>query len=303
MKKIDFHVHILDPISAEDSASYFRDYCLRKDVEAIGIMACTENGEHLDCNEQAMAIHRLLPNSYVFAALLRNEDFVEQAKRYMREGFHGIKLLDGKPSEYRYYGYGIDDPRYEPFFAYAEQEEIPLLFHNNDPARFWDRERMTPYELEQGWLYDESLPPHEDFFCMIENVLAKHPRLRIALAHFGFYADDLERASRLLEAYPNLMLDATPALCIFEDLSATPEQTRAFFIRYHDRIFYGTDVYNEITGSTREKNDQKTALMQAFYEGDAPLTYGKYSVKGMQFDPSLLQEIYCDNALRFIGQM
>ena len=119
MKKIDFHVHISDPIPLAETAAHFRELCARKGYEGVCMMAFfRESGDvHSTCNEDALALKTMLPGSYAFAALSHEQDFVEQTKAYMQAGFDGIKILEGKPSLYRTYGYGLNHPRFEAFFA------------------------------------------------------------------------------------------------------------------------------------------------------------------------------------------
>ena len=149
MKKLDFHTHITnETVTPEECAAYFRDMCDRHGLDGIVIHAATYNsaGPHPDCNEKALVISRLLGGAPAFASLHHHRDFVEQTKEYMLQGFKGIKLLEGKPSIWRYYGYTYDAPRFEPFFAYAEEYAIPLLIHNTVCLR------ILPAFLAQGIL-------------------------------------------------------------------------------------------------------------------------------------------------------
>ena len=305
MKKIDFHVHITsDETTVKESIENFSALCERQGLSGVCVLAAehSSSGFHPNTNEKALEISRALGGSFAFATLLQGRDFVEQAKEYMDIGFRGIKLLQGKPSEYRYFGYGYEHPRYDAFFAYAEANEIPLIIHNNDPARNWDITKVSEASKAKGWYYDETMPSQEYFFKIMENVLEKYPNLRAALAHMGFYSDNIDRAAALMEKCPNLMMDMTPAPIIYEQLSLTPEKTKEFIYKYQDRIFYGTDVSNKIEGKIRAFNDQKVALMKAFYEGDAEYFDGKYKVVGMNIDRDVLEKIYYKNAMSFIGE-
>lgn len=302
MKRLDFHVHMLHDISIKESAEYFTDMCRRKGHIGVGIMAISVDGDddYPNCNEDALLLREIMPNSYAFASLHHDRDFVEQTKKYMSDGFNGIKLLEGKPSLYRRYGYGFDHPRFEPFFAYAEEQGIPLVIHNNDPAMHWDKSKMSERAISKGWYYDDSIPPHEYYFKVFEDILERHPQLRVAVAHAGFYSNDLDRAERLLDKYPNFMLDMTPAPIIFQELSETPEHTEAFLHKYHERLIYGTDAENLLTEDRRELNDRKTALMDAFYEGTGIFTEKRYTVRGFDLPKYILEDIYYNNAMRFM---
>lgn len=303
MKKIDFHVHHSDNIPLADTVQNFRDMCKRKGYVGICTHAYVRDGAtgyHPDCNEAAMALKQAMPEAYAFAALHHERDLVAQAKEYMAAGFDGIKLLEGKPNTYRYNGFGYEAPTFEAFFAYAEEAEIPLMIHNNDPISHWSIETATPRAIEMGWVYDETYPSQEWFFAALEDVLHRHPRLRAALAHMGFYADKLPRAAALLDACPNLYLDITPAPVIYEHLSATPEESRAFFEKYHERLIYGTDAQNDLTGFAREYNDTKTDIISTFLEGSTPRRIGKYDIHPIGLPTEMLENIYYNNAMRFV---
>ena len=303
MKKFDFHVHFTDEsISPEESARYFNDMCERKGYEGVGLIASSFNslGAHPDCNEKALKLKSMIPGSFAFAALHRERDFVEQTEEYMAGEFAGIKLIGGKPSQYRHFGYGYEHPRYEPFFAYCEKYGVPLLIHNNDPISHWDVTKATPRAIKMGWVYDETLPSQAWFFEVMENVLARHPKLKVALAHLGFYSNNLAHAAELLEKYENLVFDITPAPVIFEELSATPKQSEAFFKKYHERLIFGTDANNNLVGETREYNDTKTEMVKTFLMGDAPRTVGKYRVVPIGLEEYMVENIYYHNGMRFI---
>lgn len=118
MKKIDFHVHINSPIPIEDTVKYFNDMCKRFGYCGVGIMstiAASSHGDDPECNNRALEIKRLMPGSFAFASLDHKRDFISQTREYMSSGFDGIKILEGKPSVYRYYGYGLDCERFDRF--------------------------------------------------------------------------------------------------------------------------------------------------------------------------------------------
>jgi len=304
MEKIDFHVHCISDISAERSASYFRDMMERKSYKGIcvqGLMHCC-GVYYANGNALALTISKLLPESYAFAGLDHGRDFIEQTKEYMAMGFRGIKLLEGKPTEWRYFGYSYNSPEFEKFFSYCETEKIPLLIHNNDPLNNWDMTKATKRAIENGWVYDETVPSQEWFFEQLEQVLMRHTNLRAAIAHFGFYADCISRAEHLIEMCPNLMMDITPAIDIYSQLSKNPKEAKAFFEKYHTRILYGTDADNELIGFAREYNDLKVEIITHFLEGDEPKEIGNDWIHPIKMEEKMLENIYYNNAMRFISR-
>ena len=306
MKKLDFHVHLQKGLPIEQATAYFKDMCYRHGYEGVAIMSLYyDHGEYFpECNDVALRIKDALKNSYAFASLLPNEDFALQAKRYMQSGFDGIKLIrGGKPNHQRLSGHFYDSWIYSDFFALAEEEQIPILMHNNDPALNWDITRASQRAIEKGWVYDNTFPSHEYFFCVLENLLQQYPRLNIALAHMGFYSEDLDRAQALLDKYPKLKFDITPALNIYFEMSADREKARKFFLDNSERLIFGTDAENELVGFAREYNDKKNLITSTFLSGNANSEYvfDDKIIRPIGLQSHILDNIYYNNALRFIS--
>ena len=304
MKKIDFHVHHHEAVTNARGAEYLRDMMERHGYSGICLQALPHSSEGFSTenNENCMEVSRLLPNSYCFAGLNHDRDLIEQTKEYMERGFKGIKLLEGKPSEWRAHKHTYSEPRFMEFFDFCEKEQIPLMIHNNDPLINWDLSKADARAIEKGWVYDAAVPSQEWFFEQLETALLAHPNLRAALAHFGFYSNDIPRARRLMEACPKLHMDITPALCIYGQLSETPAEAEAFFREYHTRILYGTDADSNLNGFPREYNDLKVRTITHFLEGDAPKQIGKQLICPIRLDQEMLENIYYNNALRFIKE-
>lgn len=309
MKKIDFHVHLAVFYPVEKSVADLKAMCEKNGYETVCLQTFTHGDNHHIpwANDAAFKVHKQLPGSYLFAGIFHDgTSYVEQAKKCMDMGADGIKLLIGKPSEYRDLNVKYDDPVVDEFFTYAEQEDIPVLLHHNDPEKHWDKTRMKPENIEKGWYYDpETMPSCAWFDEELEKMLAKHPNLRIALAHMGFYADKLDRLTELMEKYPKLYMDITPALDIFEDLSANPKKAEEFFRRYEDRIFYGTDAWSDLgeNEANRKYNEKKVKIVRHFLceEGDAVID-GQFT-SSISLTEEQQEKIYYYNCLRFMKKL
>ena len=305
MKKLDFHVHVTSEITVDETIRNFSEMCERKGYEGVGIMTLWHHSDGYlpsNYNEISLEVKRGMPGSYAFAALDCNKDLLEQAKRCMDAGFDGIKLLSGKPSEYRLFGYSYDDPRFDKLFEYAEENQVPMLLHNNDPLIHWDIAKISKRAIEKGWYYDDTMPNQEYFFSALDNVLERFQKLRVAIAHLGFYSDNLGRAEAMLEKYHNLMFDITPALIIYDQMSMTPKQSETFFKKYHDRLIYGTDAENDLVGEVRAYNDLKTNITDTFLEGKENLDLKGHVITPIHLEEYMLQNIYYNNAKKFIKQ-
>ncbi len=74
----------------------------------------------------------------------------------------------------QYAGVAADDPRLEPYFALAEELDIPVCFHTGFS------EPMTPYTTDPDFRVRYNNP------LLLEDVLVKHPKLRLYIAHGGY---------------------------------------------------------------------------------------------------------------------
>ena len=302
MKKIDFHVHINKDIPIEETVSCFTDMCKRYGYEGVNILAWTFDFPE-KCNETCLTVSKLIPNSHAFCCLLPGIDYAEQAEKLMSMGFEGIKLIrGGKPNYYREYGHLFDDEIYEGFFALAEEKQYPIIMHNNDPEANWDITKVSERAIARGWYYDESVPSHERYFESVDNVLKRHPNLKIALAHMGFYSENIDKAFDMMEKYPNLYMDFTPALNIIEELSRVRDKAELFFRKYHDRIFIGTDATNVLVGYDREKNDKKNTILPYFLGGGESAELYGLKIAPIKLETYMLENIYYNTAMKFIAK-
>jgi predicted TIM-barrel fold metal-dependent hydrolase len=222
----------------------------------------------------------------------------------MERGFDGIKLIrGGKPSHHRISGHAYDSEIYEDFFAFAEEERIPILMHNNDPATSWDITKATKRAIENGWVYDETYPTHEYYYSLVDKILEKYPKLNLSLAHLGFYSEDLDRAIALLEKYPCLRFDITPALNIYFEMSEYPQKAKDFFEHYRDRLIFGTDADSDLEGFAREYNDKKNRITTAFLEGKfgKEVVFDGNIIRPIELSAEILEDIYYNNAKRFLA--
>lgn len=245
-----------------------------------------------------------------YSAIARDVDhrwtlsLAEQVDRLTAMGCDGIKMLNGKPNCRKASGLALDCVVYDDYFARLEQRGLPVLWHVNDPEEFWDPEAAPAWARGPGWLYDETFPTKEAIYAECERVLARHPRLRIIFAHFYFLSDDLPRASALLERYPNVCLDLAPGIEMLHNFSKRPQEAREFFLRYQDRILFGTDL---APGGPRSRiwvvrNFLETDE-QFHVPTDEPLFWPDHRtmIQGIALPQDALRRIYAGNFRRVVS--
>jgi len=169
----------------------------------------------------------------------------EQAGLLYALGGADIKLLASKPTGRKRLGVPVDGPYFEPFFKACETLDMPLLWHVADPEEFWEPDQLPAWAREQGWGYDASYASKEDLYRETENVLERHPGLRVVLPHFYFLSAHLDRAAAILERFPGVHFDLAPGIELYYNLSRDVGRSRDFFVRFSDRILFGTDILSK----------------------------------------------------------
>ena len=262
--------------------------------------------------------------AYAFGALdysahfrgsgLASDDLVEQADRLQRQGFDGIKMAEGKTAVYARLPDRFNGPLFRPLFAWMEAQRVPLLMHVADPARFWDPARAA---IER-WSYAQGdFPIRQEQYAELEQVLVRHPRLTVILAHLLFLWDELPQAARFLEAHPSVAFDLTPGVEGYFLLSQDPEAAREFILCYQDRLIYGTDIGAEslLTPSQLVHPARESAsawLVRAFLEtdwdfpvpsgmGDVLDLFAGQRLRGVALPIPVLEKIYFRNFERMVG--
>lgn len=129
-----------------------------------------------------------------------------------------------------YAGYDLSDPEFEPYLKICERYDIPVAIHTGGgPPEISYIDRFKNYRITLG-----------DPF-LIEDVLIKHPKLRIYLMHAGevFY----EHAVRLMFAYPQLYTDIAVLLWVHPLTKSYVVDflRRAKEANVLDRVMFGSD--------------------------------------------------------------
>jgi hypothetical protein len=218
-------------------------------------VVCTPHQSRLSLVPDALHLKAHFPDRvYVFGGMDISALFIvpEQAGSIFADyvdtlralGCDGVKMIEGKPSMRKMLPIPrFDGQIYEPYWARLAERGMPLIFHVNDPEEFWDPIRAPGWAREQGWFYgDGSFIDNEAQYTEVLNVLDRYPELKVVFAHFFFLSAQLPRLAEYLDRYPNMVVDLTPGIEMYHNFSAAPDAARAFFLKYQDRIVYGTDI-------------------------------------------------------------
>lgn len=119
---------------------------------------------------------------------------------------------------------------------------MPILWHVNAPETFWDDKNAPSWAKERGWFYDDSYINNEEQYGQVLRLPERHPRLKIFFAHFFFMSAQLDRLDAIMQRYPNIMVDLTPGIEMYENFSKDIGSAGAFINKYSKHIVYGTDI-------------------------------------------------------------
>ncbi|MBI2431638.1 MAG: amidohydrolase [Candidatus Hydrogenedentes bacterium] len=217
-------------------------------------------------------------------------------KEYLALGAKGVKLYTGHSN---FYDRPLQNDQMREFYAFCEQNGVPICWHVN----------MGNYGKE------------------LEEVLAQYPKLKLIIPHFGvgFFSpggDVMQQLGELMDVCPGVYTDCsfgTRDILVsgLEKVSQFPEEFRAYYEKYQDRIVWGTDMV--ITGNREKSKEWIASVIRAcrdmhekseYYfwmaaDGTAyslPNRRNPYGyLRGLKLPPAILKKVYGDNLLRLLG--
>jgi hypothetical protein len=228
-------------------------------------------------------------------------------------GCDGIKMIEGKPDMRKMLPIPpFDGTEFAPFWEKMVQTQTPLLFHVNDPEEFWDAARIPEWARQRGWFYgDGTYINNETQYTEIFNVLSRNPTLKVIFAHFFFLSAQLPRLADLFDLYPNVYVDLTPGIEMYHNFSAAVDKTREFFLKYQDRILFGTDIGARALLSSPQtdiqlsESQERVTLIRNFLENPGEFTLhpdggflfgtSKTPFHGLDLPDTVLNKIYHKN--------
>lgn len=315
----DSHHHIEDVEPIEKTTETFRQLMDFFGYDRILLLALHDWMREDGCVDPTNSMRALYekqalqPRVYAFAGLQHFGDqrdtpqgYREQLRRAWEMGFDGLKMWEEKPGMRKKLGYALDSALFEPLFAYAEEQGVPITLHAADPLECWDLNGPhATYFRSRNWLCDESFPPRHQIYQEIEGVMRRHPRLRLCLAHLSCDGESVEAATRFLSDYPNTAYDLTPSASVYKAASRDPRAWREFFLRFADRLLYGTDMYNvplAPDGTLKAWGLSAALLSRRSLEESEPFVFQNYAYTPLHLPDAALQKIYVENFTVRLGE-
>ena len=204
----------------------------------------------------------------------------------------GLNLRDSKGKRVP-----VDDERLSFIWEECAKLNIPVLIHSGEPKAFFDpidkfNERwLHGREKPNSFRSSDQYPAFDKIMLEQHNMFRKHSKTTFINAHFGWYANDLSKLSKILDELQNVSVEFG---AVINELGRQPRAAKKFFIEYQDRILFGKDIY---------KKDEYYIYFRVLETSDEYIQYyrkrhGLWRLYGMGLPDDVLKKIYYQNALK-----
>ena len=188
-----------------------------------------------------------------------------------------------------------DDPRLAPIWETAAALNVPVLIHVADPEGFFlppDRhnDRLASLGRRPEWYF--GAPGFPSFERLMEsqlNLFRRHPKTTFFGAHVMNRPDHLGFVAQVLEECPNVYPEISARI---NDLGKQPRFARDFFVRWQDRVLFGTD------GSDLSQHPLYFRVLET---EDDLIPARSSPLYGLGLPDPVLKKLYHDNAARILG--
>ncbi len=193
----------------------------------------------------------------------------------------------------------VDDPMLDPIWAAAGRLNIPVFIHTAEPQEFFQ-----PLDMKnERWLelalfadrrnYEPGQVTFEQLMTERDNVFRRHPKTKFIAAHFGWHANDLARAAKHLDTFPNVSYEVGAVLY---DFGRQPRAAHDFFVKYQDRILFGKDSFQP---------EEFPYYWRVFETKDEYFDYYRdyhafWKLYGMDLPDVVLKKLYYQNAQKLV---
>lgn len=216
----------------------------------------------------------------------------------------------------------IDNPRFDPVLNYLAKNHIPLIGHLGEHKNSWlpldkmtvkgNRDYARTHPEEHMYLHPER-PSYEDYINARDHMLEKHPDLIFIGAHLGSVEWSVDELAKRLDKFPNMAVDMAERVSHLQYQAITNwQKVHDFFIKYQDRLLYGTDLRfnamdianSKITAPADIKKHIHEVWLRhwRFFSTDekmiVPKVQGEF--KGLKLPSEVIDKIYRKNAEKWI---
>jgi len=293
----DAHMHARDAAAMENYWTVARLYGIHYACPIVELPVALElqqrYGDHV--RPIVWGIRPRQENFQDLGAFRRKKEALLEA--IAQHGWRWVKLWF-TPRFLYWHRVWLDDPHLDFFFERMARLHLNLLVHVADPDVWFVREHG-----------DRAREVKRQHYLQLERRLQAFPHMVFQLAHFAGYPEDLDFLDRLLERYPQVVLDSSATKWVAREFSRHGERARRFMVRWQERIVFGTDL---VAHPEREKEGPRDHYATRFYVHqrlweqagvfDSPIedadSLEPPRFYGLALPEDVLRRFYWDNAAR-----
>jgi predicted TIM-barrel fold metal-dependent hydrolase len=234
------------------------------------------------------------------------QEMVAQLDDAVVRGARGLKVLKilGLGAHYKSGKLvAVDDPRLDPVWEECGRLGIPVSIHTSDPEAFFHPTDATNERYEElmdhpDWsFYGPQFPGKETLLAERDHVFAKHPHTTFVALHVANWPENLDYVGELLDRYPNVMVEFGAREA---ELGRQPRRAREFFLKYQDRIMFGTD--SEVTEEMYRNYFRWLESNDEYFDYWGHPGQGRWKIYGMGLPDEVLKKVYHENAERMFSR-
>lgn len=294
MPRVDMHTHMDAKVQYEKAVKAMDQWGGTISISLAGLFWVKDN----DGNNASPASVRKIPSDdMVFVKEKLNDRIlfcpgaftipsagiwwsVDEIKTFKEQGFVGLKLWPhGKILSSKI-------PMIHEQLDEAGRQGMPLVaFHTGDPGDAkGDNKEFPKYE-------DDSI-----------EVAKAHPQTTFIFAHglFMLQSDKgMEKLAGIFDKYPNVFVDVAFTHNARQPANYTVSKAREFYIKYQDRILFGSDVFGAGGGAQGFLNERKLLETKEVTDG----LHGGPKMEGLNLPDPVLNHLYYWNAARLIPRV
>ncbi len=144
--------------------------------------------------------------------------------------------------------------------------------------------------------YGSDYPSFESLLEARNRVFAKHPHTTFVSLHMG-WPENLDWVSKMLDQHSNAMVEFGAREA---ELGRQPRRSRELFLKYQDRVMFGTN--NGLTEEMYRNNFRFLETADEYFDYWGAPGQGRFEISGLNLPDPVLEKIYHKNAERLFSQ-
>lgn len=322
VKKYDVHIHI------ESNGNILMEQAKKDNFRLLDIMGDWEPFTVAEQQQFALRAVNAYPQHVAYASSFDVKDWKNPAwssrtaqwlEQTFRQGAVGVKVwknIGMELKDERGKFVMIDHPRFDTIFRLIQKHNKTLLTHQGEPRNCWlpldsmtvkgDRNYFAQHPQYHMYLHPE-YPSYQEQIDARDRMIAKNPDLRIVSVHLASLEWNVDEIAKRLDRFPNLAVDMAARIEHLQLAAANNrKKVRDFFIKYQDRILYGTDIMQDSSSTDAmfsAIHDRWISDWNFLATGQSLTNGDGVSYQGLQLPRQVIDKVYAKNAEKWIPEL